>query len=112
MEQVQEQLMNKMISKCDFGKLPSGEVVTLYKLKNTSGCEVNVIDYGCTIVRCVVPDVHEKPQDVALGFERLENYLDSSVNPYYGCVVGRVANRSVMSIVVIGYFLGLERVGW
>src|SRR5262249_17787791 len=38
-----------------------------------------------------VPDRDGKLDDVALGFDNLKDYLGE--HPFFGCVVGRVANR-------------------
>lgn len=75
-----------------FGHLPDGQAVHEYTLSNKNGLAVTVMDYGATVVNLVVPDSHGKLVDVALGFDTLEGYL-SAKNPYFGCIVGRYANR-------------------
>jgi len=74
-----------------FGTTPSGQPATLYPLTNTQGLRVEISPYGGTIVRLLAPDRHGETADVVLGFDTLDEYLVRS--PYFGCVVGRCANR-------------------
>lgn len=79
------------IQKLVFGQLDDGRPVHLYTLTNAGGMEVNVTDYGATLVSLVVPDRNGKPADVILGYDTLEDYVAG--NYYFGCIVGRYANR-------------------
>ncbi|KAI4329986.1 hypothetical protein MLD38_028304 [Melastoma candidum] len=54
--------------------------------------QVKVSNLGCTITSLSLPDKHGKSDDVVLGFDTLEPYLKGAA-PYFGCIVGRVANR-------------------
>ena len=101
--------MTSQVSKKDFGKLSDGTVVSIYKLSNSAGMTVELLDYGATIKSINVPDKDGNIKDVALGFDDLPGYLGYliktklywtlkrsklfSQNPYFGCIVGRVANR-------------------
>ncbi|HUJ09186.1 MAG TPA: aldose epimerase family protein [Verrucomicrobiae bacterium] len=80
------------IEKKPFGKLNDGSQVTLFTLSNVNGVEAAVMNYGATLVSLEVPDRHGKLADVALGFDTLEDYVERN-SPYFGCIVGRVANR-------------------
>lgn len=61
-----------------------------FVLTNKNGMEVEVLEYGATIRRLVVPGKNG-PADVVLGFDTLAEYVAGC--PYFGCTVGRVANR-------------------
>ena len=74
-----------------FGRLGDGHAVTLYTLKAASGLEADIMDYGGTIVRLIVPDRNGHPGDVALGFNDAAEYPKKS--PYFGALIGRVGNR-------------------
>lgn len=63
-----------------------------YKLTNTNGMVVKIINYGATVTQILVPDKKGEMGDVVLGFDSLRGYLQSN-NPYFGCIVGRYANR-------------------
>ncbi|KAK3001093.1 hypothetical protein RJ639_020744 [Escallonia herrerae] len=63
----------------------------LFELNNGT-MQVKVSNYGCTITSLSVPDKDGKLADVVLGFDSLGPYLKGAA-PYFGCIVGRVANR-------------------
>jgi len=74
-----------------FGHLKGGTPVDLYTLTNASGCEMKITNYGCIVVSLKVPDRTGRMDDVVLGYETLEEYIEN--NPYFGAVVGRYGNR-------------------
>lgn len=75
----------------NYGNLTDGTLVKLYTLTNANGMEVGVINYGGIIVSLKVPDKKGVFEDVVLGFDSLQDYIDK--NPYFGCLVGRFGNR-------------------
>jgi aldose 1-epimerase len=83
--------MRASVRKSAFGKLPDGTAVTLYTLTNANGLTAKVATYGTIITELHVPDRDGKPGDIVLGFDNLAQYLKG--HPYFGCTVGRVANR-------------------
>jgi aldose 1-epimerase len=60
-------------------------------LRNASGFEADISDYGGTLVRLLAPDRQGKLADVVLGFNSVEPYPKQS--PYFGALIGRVGNR-------------------
>jgi aldose 1-epimerase len=80
----------KGMTTADFGKV-DGKPASLYTLTNSSGMVVKITNYGGTITEIHVRDKAGKMSDVALGFDKLDGYLDKS--PFFGCIAGRVANR-------------------
>jgi aldose 1-epimerase len=84
-----------------FGKMPAtkdkngkdvpGPVVTRYALVNKNGMVVKCIEYGAIITEIHVPDKNGKMADVALGFDKLDDYLKG--HPYFGTNAGRCGNR-------------------
>lgn len=79
------------IDKKPFGKLPYGQAVELYTLKNNAGMEVSIMTYGAAIVSWTAPDKNGKYEDITLGCDSLSGYLKGV--PYFGSVVGRYGNR-------------------
>src|SRR6188474_3186950 len=69
-----------------------GAKITQYTLTNPSGMIVKIINYGGTVTDIIVPDKDGKMGDVILGYDSLSGYLQRG-NPYFGCLVGRYANR-------------------
>ncbi len=77
-----------------FGVLPDGRPVQAFTLTNAAGMEVTLIEWGATLVRWLVPSATgdgRRLVNVVLGFDTLAPYLDRP--PYFGCTVGRYANR-------------------
>jgi aldose 1-epimerase len=74
-----------------FGMTPEGQEVHKYILKNVNGVEVHVINYGGIITHLIAPDKNGKLEDIVLGYDKLEGYLNES--PYFGAIVGRYGNR-------------------
>jgi aldose 1-epimerase len=68
------------------------DTVFQYTLLNQKGMEVDILNYGGTITNLFVPDKQGVLGDVVLGFDSLSGYLQKG-NPYFGCLVGRYANR-------------------
>lgn len=68
-----------------------GKPVGLYTLKNASGMEVDLTNYGATIVSIRTPDKNGVKADVALGYDSVQGYYNGG--SFFGCVVGRYANR-------------------
>src|SRR6266481_524699 len=79
------------ISSDHFGVTPEGEEVQLFSLTNDRGMEVRITNYGGIIIAINVPDRDGKFDDVVLGHETLEGYLNRS--RYFGALIGRHANR-------------------
>ena len=69
------------------------DTIRLYTLENESGMAVKITNYGAIITSIVVPDSDGKLADVALGYNRVEDYINAVDKPYFGAVVGRYGNR-------------------
>lgn len=80
------------VVKSEFGKMEDGRVVDLYTLTNAKGTELKITNYGATITAMKVADREGKLEDIMLGFDSLEGYLQQGV-PYFGAIVGRYGNR-------------------
>ena len=78
------------VTKESFGSV-DGQGVDLYTLKNSSGAEAKITNYGGIVVSLKVPDRNRKFDDVVLGFNDLDSYLKG--HPYFGAVIGRYGNR-------------------
>jgi aldose 1-epimerase len=74
-----------------FGTLPDGSDVSLYTLRNASGIEVRLIDYGGIVLSIMAPDRSGELADIALGYDDLDGYLAET--PYFGALIGRYGNR-------------------
>ena len=73
-----------------FGEV-DGKGVSLFTISNQNGMEVKITNYGGIITALKVPDKTGKTEDVVLGYDNLEGYLDKT--PYFGAIIGRYGNR-------------------
>jgi len=67
--------------------------IRLYTLKNTEGMTVKITNYGAIVTSISVPDRNGGFADVALGYNRVESYINAVDKPYFGAIVGRYGNR-------------------
>ncbi|HEY9006823.1 MAG TPA: aldose epimerase family protein [Ohtaekwangia sp.] len=79
------------VTQAPFGKLPDGQEVSIYTLKNKNGIEMQVINYGAIVTSLKTPDKNGTLEDIVLGFDSLSTYLKGS--PFFGAIVGRYGNR-------------------
>src|SRR5262245_7980 len=80
------------VVKVPFGKTKDGESVDLFVLTNSKGTVVKIMTLGATVTELWVADKDGSLADVCLGFDDLKGYQGKG-NPFFGCVVGRYANR-------------------
>ena len=79
--------------KTDFGKTADGTPVELYTLTNDAGrMSVKIMTLGATVVELTLPNKTGNSENIVLGFDSVAGY-ESKDNQYFGCTVGRVANR-------------------
>ncbi len=78
------------INKTMFGTLPDGREALRCTLERPGGITVEITNYGCRILRLLVPDRAGKLGDVVLGHRTLPEYFGAN---YQGALVGRYANR-------------------
>jgi aldose 1-epimerase len=74
-----------------YGVTADGIDVYEYTLTNARKMEVKIITFGGIITSIKVPDRRRTFENVALGFDNLQDY--ETKNPYFGCITGRYANR-------------------
>lgn len=72
------------------------EDVCLYTLQNLKGTEVLITNYGAIITSFKIKLSGGETNDIVLGFDKVEDYLAKDYlkqYPWFGCAVGRHANR-------------------
>lgn len=74
-----------------FGITKDGSKPYLYKMKNDAGMEVQVSDFGATLVNVTVLDQDKNPVEVVLGYDDAAGYENGTAA--IGAIVGRNANR-------------------
>jgi len=78
------------------GNIINGNEVVAIELTNNKGTYVKIFNYGAIINKFVVKNAKGELQDIVLGFDTFEEYLNPEYlknGAYLGAVVGRYANR-------------------
>lgn len=78
------------VIKKPFGEI-DGEAVDSYTLRNDAGMEMTFMTFGGAITKILTPDKNGVLENVVLGFDTLEQYVQHV--HYYGALIGRVAGR-------------------
>lgn len=81
-----------------FGKLDDGRIVTAYKITNSFGESVTVLDLGATVHSIIVRDRNGELDDVTLGAFDAQGLLGHAKE---GSTIGRFANRIGRSEMVL-----------
>lgn len=76
----------------DFSKIIDDKKVSLFTLVGENGIGMKVTNYGARIVALCVPDFNNRPVDVVLGYNTLDEYLNNK-EIFMGAAIGRYANR-------------------
>lgn len=79
------------LSREHFQTIVNGDSVDLFVIRNKSGMEVGITNYGGRIVSMLVPDKKGTFRDVVLGFDHIDEYLAQPSS--FGATMGRVTNR-------------------
>jgi aldose 1-epimerase len=66
-------------------------LLQVFELSNKNGLKMTVTDFGGRIVSLHVLDRNGKLDDIVLGYDHVEEYLNG--NPYFGSLIGPFANR-------------------
>ena len=70
-----------------------GKETALYTLNSGNGVYMQVTNFGARVVSLFTPDKNGKYEDIAIGYENIDRYINNSGERFLGCVVGRYANR-------------------
>ena len=82
----------KLIDAQNFNKEVEGKQVSLYTLHN-GFLTMQVTNYGGRVVALWMPDRRGSYEDVVLGYDHIDKYINNEGERYLGAVVGRCANR-------------------
>lgn len=83
----------KLIDSKAFQTTLNGKKISLYTLDSGSGLTMQVTNYGGRVVSLWAADKNGKYEDVVLGYDNIDKYLNNPGERYLGTVVGRYANR-------------------
>ena len=91
----------KLLNADDFKAEIDGKQVSLYTLKS-GALTMQVTNFGARVVSLWVPDKDGHHEDVVLGYNNLENYVNNPGERFLGAVVGPYANRIAGGTYTIG----------
>lgn len=76
-----------------FDTIYNEKPISLYTLTNKNGLEMQVTNFGARIVTLFTPDKNGKMEDIVLGYENIERYLNNKGERFLGAAIGRYGNR-------------------
>ena len=85
----------------DFETTVDGKEVSLYTLK-AGDLVMQVTNFGGRVVALWTPDKDGKYEDIVLGYNNIENYINNPGERFLGAVVGPYANRIAGGTYTIG----------
>lgn len=90
-------MTNTAENKCNlkrenFQAVIDGKETDLYILRNASGCELAVTNYGGAVVALMVPDKNGNLANVIQGNDNIKSASDGT-EPYLSTLIGRFGNR-------------------
>lgn len=71
--------------------LLNGQIIKVYHLINDRSLQVDVLSYGATLMKILMPDRLGHVENIIVGFDKWESYIDHIA--YFGASVGPVAGR-------------------
>lgn len=85
----------------DFETVVDGKDVSLYTLKNAD-LVMQVTNFGGRVVSLWTPDKNGNYEDVVLGYNNIDTYVNNTGERFLGAVVGPYANRIAAGTYAIG----------
>ena len=85
----------------DFETVVDGKDVSLYTLK-AGDLTMQVTNFGARVVSLWVPDKNGSHEDIVLGYNNIDNYVNNPGERFLGAVVGPYANRIADGTYTIG----------
>jgi len=76
----------------DFQTTINEEDTDLFILENKKGMKIAITNYGGRIVSWLAPDKQGDYNDIVLGFDSIQGYLNAN-EVYFGAIIGRYCNR-------------------
>ncbi len=89
--------MKPLLTSQPFGVLPNGVEITIFTISIPDKISFSVMNYGATWTHLFIPDKNGMMEDVLLGFDTLDGFLQKDyLNNYcyLGATVGRIAGRA------------------
>ena len=82
-----------LVDEKDFSTIVESKSVSLYTLSNGKNLTMQVTNFGCRVVTLFSPDRNGKFDDIVLGYENIDRYLNNKGERFLGATIGRYGNR-------------------
>lgn len=91
----------KLLPASDFETTVDGKQVSLYTLKS-GDLTMQVTNFGARVVSLWAPDKNGNYEDIVLGYNNIDSYINNPGERFLGAVVGPYANRIAGGTYSIG----------
>lgn len=91
----------KLLPSSEFATAVDGKEVALYTLKNAD-LTMQVTNFGARVVSLWTPDRNGNYEDIVLGYNNIDKYINNPGERFLGAVVGPYANRIADGSYTIG----------
>lgn len=81
------------VKKADFQSVVDNKKTDLYTLKNKNGVEITVTNFGARVIEFWAPDKNGKFDDIVLGHDHIDKYVNYQGERFLGATIGRFGNR-------------------
>lgn len=88
-----EKASRSQVKRADFQTTVNGKQTDLYYLTNKNGLEITVTNFGARIVELFTPDRNGKFEDIVLGHDHIDKYVNYAGERFLGATIGRYGNR-------------------
>ncbi len=83
----------ELIPASQFEARVDGKQTSLYTLTNAQGTTMQVTNFGARVVSLWLADRDGKMEDIVLGYENIDRYLNNGGERFLGATIGRYGNR-------------------
>lgn len=88
-----EEKNHSTMNRQDFQTTIDGKTTDLYTLKNKNGIEITVTNFGAHVVEIWTPDKNGQFEDIVLGHDNVDAYVNYKGERFLGATIGRYGNR-------------------
>lgn len=85
--------LHSKVERSNFQSVVDGKNTDLYTLKNKNGVEITVTNFGARVVEFLIPDRNGKFEDIVLGHDHIDKYVNYQGERFLGATIGRYGNR-------------------
>jgi aldose 1-epimerase len=82
-----------LIDRAAFETTVDGKKTALYTLESGNGVTMQVTSFGARVISIWTPDKNGKYEDIAIGYENIDRYVNNTGERFLGCALGRYSNR-------------------